>query len=128
MAAERTSHKDTSSARDFSLWALALLVLAAGIVGYNYYADQVMTLVRVIGLLAAAGIALFLFGRTLKGRELFAFFKEADLERRKVVWPTRQETLQTSMVVFVLVLLLGVILFFLDRFWGFVVRSLIGAG
>lgn len=122
MAAERTSPKD------FSLWVLALLVFAAGIAGYNYFADEVMTLVRVIGLLAAGGIALYLFGCTLKGRELFAFFKEADLERRKVVWPTRQETLQTSLVVFVLVFILGLILFVLDRLWGFVIRSLIGAG
>lgn len=109
------------------MWALALLVFAGGIVGYNYFAGEVMTLVRVIGLLVAAGFALFLIGQTLKGRELFAFFKEADVERRKVVWPTRQETLQTALVVLVIVVLLGIILFLLDRVWGWAIRNLIGS-
>lgn len=67
MAAEKTSP------RDHLLWAVSLLVLAGGIYGFYYFSGEVMTLVRVIGLLAAVGIAAAVFGQSTRGRDFYSF-------------------------------------------------------
>ncbi|MEN1728324.1 MAG: preprotein translocase subunit SecE [Pseudomonadota bacterium] len=121
MAAENTS------ARDNVMWALGLLVLLAGVVGFFRFSGEVMTLIRVLGLLASAGIAIALVSRTERGRGMFAFLRETDVERRKVVWPTRQETLQTTLMVIVITVIVAILLFIMDTVFGWVVRRLIGA-
>ncbi len=122
MAAEKTSPRDTA------LWALSLLILATGVYGFYHFQGDVMPLVRVIGLLVALGIALAVAARTLKGKTLLSFIREADVERRKVVWPTRPETLQTTLIVLVITILVGIMLFLMDTLFGFIVRRLIGSG
>lgn len=104
-----------------------MLVLLAGVAGFFYFAGEVMTLFRVLGLLAAALVAGLIVGRTERGREMFGFVREADVERRKVVWPTRQETLQTTLVVLVITIIVAILLFFMDTLFGWVIRRLIGA-
>jgi len=122
MAAEKTS------ARDNVMWALGLLVLLVGVVGFFRFSGEVMTLIRVVGLLVSAGIALALVARTARGRDMFAFMRETDVERRKVVWPTRQETLQTTLMVLVITVIVAILLFIMDTIFGWVVRQLIGSG
>ena len=122
MAAEKTSPRDTA------LWALTLLILAGGVYGFYYFEAQAMTLIRVVGLLAAIGLAATVAAQTAKGREMFGFVREADTERRKVVWPTRQETLQTTALVLVITIIVGIMLFLMDTVFGFLIRRLIGAG
>ena len=122
MAAEKTTPRDNM------FWAAGLLVLLAGVVGFFHFAGEVMTLIRVLGLLAAVGAAAFIVGQTDRGREMFSFVREADVERRKVVWPTRQETLQTTLVVLVITILVAIMLFLMDTLFGWIVRRLIGAG
>ncbi|AKS42672.1 preprotein translocase subunit SecE [Wenzhouxiangella marina] len=109
------------------MWALGLLVLLAGVVGFFQFSGEVMTLIRVVGLLVAAGIALALVAKTARGRDMFAFLRETDVERRKVVWPTRQETLQTTLMVIVITVIVAILLFLMDTVFGWVVRRLIGA-
>jgi preprotein translocase subunit SecE len=120
MAAEKTSPRDNM------LWAAGLLILLAGVVGFFHFAGEVMTIIRAIGLLVALGIALAVVGRTARGREMFAFIRETDVERRKVVWPNRQETLQTTLVVLVLTVIAAILLFLMDTLFGWIVRRLIG--
>lgn len=122
MAAEK------SSSSDIVLWILAALVLGAGLYGFVYFEGQAMTLIRVIGLVAAVGVALAIASRTAKGREGFAYVREVDVERRKVVWPTRQETLQTTLIVLVVTVIVAIILFIMDTAFGALVRWLIGMG
>jgi len=122
MAAEK------SSSSDIVLWILAALVLGAGLYGFVYFEGQAMTLIRVIGLVAAVGVALAIASRTAKGREGFAYVREVDVERRKVVWPTRQETLQTTLIVLVVTVIVAIILFIMDTAFGGLVRWLIGMG
>jgi len=121
MAAEKTS------ARDYLLWSIALLIMAAGIFGFYHYSEDVMTPIRAAGLLAAFGIGAFVVAQTTRGREFFSFLREADVERRKVVWPTRNETLQTTLVVIVITIILAILLFLMDTIFGWIVRRLIGA-
>lgn len=103
--------------------AVALLVIA---IAAFYYFSQFLTLVRVIGLLMAVGGAIAIVATTDPGRQLFGFFQDSRTELRKVVWPSRNETLQVSLTVVVLVLLVGVFLWLVDMLLFWVVRSLTG--
>jgi len=115
------------SALDNIKLALALVILLVGVVGF-YAFDQVALAWRVIGLLALVGVAGGLFVFTSMGRGLFGFSRDARIELRKVVWPTRQETLQVTLSVAVLVLIVGIFLWLVDAFlfWG--VRMITGQG
>ncbi len=117
----------SASALDNIKLALALLVLLAGVVGF-YWFDQVALAWRVLALLGLAGLAAGLVAFTPVGRGLFGFSREARTELRKVVWPTRQETLQVTLSVLVLVLIVGVFLWLVDAllFWG--VQMIAGQG
>ncbi len=120
------SETGKSSALDVILLAISLLVLAAGIVGFYYFETQAITVVRMLGLLATIAVALLIAGQTEKGRALFRFFKEADIERRKVVWPSRTETMQTTLMVLVVTVIISILLFLIDTVLGKLVRMLIG--
>jgi preprotein translocase subunit SecE len=121
MAAEKTSPRDNL------FWAAGLLVLVAGLYGFVHFSGEVMLLFRVLGLLVALGIALAIVGQTARGRGMFSFLRETDIERRKVVWPTRDETLQTTLIVLVITIIVAILLFLMDAVFGAFVRYLIGA-
>ncbi len=121
MAAEKTSPRDNM------FWAAGLLVLLTGVGGFFYFAGEVITLYRALGLLVSLVVAGLIVGQTERGREMFGFVREADVERRKVVWPTRQETLQTTLIVLVITVIVAILLFFMDTLFGWIVRRLIGA-
>ena len=106
-------------------WLFVVLIVAAGVVGNSYYSDQSL-LYRVLALVALALVAGFIALATAKGKAFFGLFKESKNEIRKVVWPTRQETLQTTLMVVVVVLVVGLLLWGLDSFLGWFVSSVIG--
>lgn len=106
-------------------WALALLVVAAALGGFYYFSDQSL-LLRVVGLLVAAGLAIAIILQTERGRATWGFLKEARTEVRKVVWPTRKETVHTTGIVFVMVTVVAIFLWLLDMFLGWAVSSMIG--
>ncbi len=94
---------------------VALLIAMAAMAAFYIYPEQSM-LLRVGGLLLGGGVAVAIALQTVKGRNIWGFFHGAQIEVRKVVWPTRQETVQTTLLVILVVILLSIILFFLD--WG----------
>lgn len=89
------------------------LLLVAGITLFYVFAEQSL-LYRVIALLVLAGVAIFVVYQTSKGKQAAGFFRDARIEVRKVVWPTRAETTQTTLIVMAIVLLMGVFLWLLD--------------
>jgi preprotein translocase subunit SecE len=105
----------------------AAVLLIAGIYGFYYFAAY-STLLRVIGLLVVAGAAATIAMGTAQGRRLWQFAGDARTEVRKVVWPTRQETMQTTLVVIVMVLVLGIILWLFDMMLMGILRLLTGQG
>jgi preprotein translocase subunit SecE len=109
----------STSAFDTAKLVLALAFLVAGIVGFYYFSAQAM-LYRVLGVLAMAGVASALLFTTALGEMVLGFLKESRTEVRKVIWPTRQETVQATLVVVALVFVVGLILWLLDMvlFWG----------
>jgi preprotein translocase subunit SecE len=113
-----------SSGFDIVKMVLALLLLASGIVAY-YYFDEYGTLYRVLGLLAVVAVALGVMYTTALGRRTLGFLRESRTEVRKMVWPTRAETIQTTLAVFVMVLVMGIFLWLLDLFLGWGVQFFI---
>jgi preprotein translocase subunit SecE len=107
--------------------AAAAVVLVAGIYGFYHFAAYSAVL-RVVGLLITGGIAAAIALQTAQGRRLWEFAGDARTEVRKVVWPTRQETVQTTLVVIVMVLILGIILWLFDMMLMGILRLLTGQG
>jgi preprotein translocase subunit SecE len=105
----------------------AVLLLAGGIYAFYYFAAY-STLLRVIGLLAVGAGAVWVGMQTAPGRELWQFVTDSRMEVRKVVWPSRQETLQTTLVVAVMVVVLGLVLWLFDMILVGVLRFLTGQG
>lgn len=107
--------------------AVSILIVISGIVGFYFFADQ-SVLFRTIGLLICVLIATYIALQTDKGRSAWMFFQDAQVEVRKVVWPTRQETVQTTLIVILVVIIVSIILWLLDMFLGWSVRNLLGRG
>lgn len=104
--------------------AIAVGVLAAGIVGFYHY-EQASQLLRVGGLLGVALIASFIALQTDAGRGIWSFAADSRTEVRKVVWPTRQETIQTTLLVFAMVLVMSIVLWLVDMLLMWIVRSVV---
>jgi preprotein translocase subunit SecE len=104
----------------------ALLGIAA--VFAFYYFSELPLLYRVIGLLVVALVVLGLMLTTNLGRNTWAFFLESKQEVRKVIWPTRDETARTTMLVFAMVFTVGLILWLLDMVLFKGVQMLTGQG
>jgi preprotein translocase subunit SecE len=107
--------------------ALAVLLMAGGIAGFYYFADQLLV-VRVLGLLAVAGIAVFIAAQSSTGKSVLGFIAGAQSEVRRVVWPTRAETVQTTLAVLFIVLLVGIALWLLDMVLLWAIKLLTGQG
>ncbi|MEK7989375.1 MAG: preprotein translocase subunit SecE [Thiotrichaceae bacterium] len=116
-----------SKTTDFLKWVVAIILIVVGMVGFYYFSDQSL-LARVIGLLSLSGVAIFIASTTVKGQESLVFLHEARTEVRKVVWPTRQETIQTTAIVLVMVLLVAIFIWMLDSVLFMIVSSLTGRG
>ncbi len=102
--------------------------LVVGAIGAFYYYSEFSLLYRVLGLVAVMAISAGIFLTTAVGKSLWVFMLEAKQEVRKVVWPTREETMRTTLLVFGMVFIVGFILWLLDMFlfWG--VKLLTGQG
>ena len=112
---------------DLAKWAGAFVILAGGIAGFYYWSDESL-LLRVIGLLLLSAVALFVAVQTEKGRATWDFVREAHTEVRKVVWPTRKETTQTTLIVIAMVGLVAIIMWILDGLLAWLVKLALGTG
>ena len=110
---------------DWLKWLLVLALGAGGVIANSYYVDQPM-LYRVLALVAIGILSFWISINTAKGNSLWVVIKEAQTEVRKVVWPTRQETNQMTLIVVALVLLTALILWGLDSFLGWLASLIIG--
>lgn len=112
---------------DFFKWFSVVLLLGVGIVGFYYFAEH-SQLLRVLGLLLVIGLAVLIASTTTKGHATLKFLRESHLEVRRVVWPTRQETVQMTGVVFVMVMLVALIIWLVDSLLFWLVRLFTGQG
>jgi preprotein translocase subunit SecE len=107
--------------------ALAVLILLAGLVSYYYFASSAV-LLRAFGVIVAVAAGLGVVFTSFQGQLLWKFIQGARVELRKVVWPTREETIQTTLVVLVFALIGGVFFWLLDLVLLFVTSKLTGQG
>src|SRR5690554_299791 len=114
-----------ASPLDSLKWLIVVALIVIGVVANQYYASESI-LYRAIGLLVLGAVALFIAAQTAKGRSLLVLAKESRAEIRKVVWPSRPETVQTTLIVVVVVLIMGLLLWGLDTFLGWIVSLIVG--
>ena len=116
-----------ASALDTVKLAAAAAILVGGIVAF-YWFDTYPLAVRWAIVLASFGAGAFVALQSSRGRAFWQFVQGSRVELRKVVWPTRQETLQTALVVFIAITALGLFFWMLDWVLGAVTRALTGQG
>ncbi len=105
-------------------FALALLLLAAGVAGFYLLGQQAMIL-RVLCVLAGVGAALAVGWKTEPGQRFVVFTRDAITETKKVVWPSRKETLQTTGIVFAFVVVMALFLWLTDKSLEWVLYDLV---
>lgn len=110
---------------DLLKWLVVVALVVVGVVGNQYYSAQPI-LYRVLVLLVLACAAAFIGLQTGRGKAFFVLAKEARAEIRKVVWPTRQETTQTTLIVVAVVLVMALLLWGLDSLLGWLVSLIVG--
>ena len=118
---------ETTTWFDTAKLIVSVSLLVAGIGQFYYFAEEFM-LYRVLGLLALVAVALGVTVTTQLGQTTWAFMRESKAEVRKVVWPTRQETVQTTLLVIAMVVLVGIMLWLMDMFLRWAVMILTGQG
>lgn len=95
-------------------WWLAIAVVVAGIAVSIYYSDRLIGIFQALLVIGGLLVGGLIAATTEKGKNFFRFVKQANIERQKIVWPTKNETLQTTLVVIVLIIIFGLFLFLLD--------------
>ena len=129
-----TQAEPATSVADIVKQVFSVVFVVAGVAAFYYfstdhsYFKEVRLLYRVLGLVVIVLMALGMMLTTDLGRTVWSFVLESKQEVRKVVWPTREETMRTTLLVFAMVFIVGLILWLLDMFlfWG--VRFLTGQG
>jgi len=122
------AEKSGSGFADTLLLLISVVMLLGGITAYYLYQDLAITPIRVVALIAVTLLASWVAAQSEKGGAFFRFLKESDIERRKVVWPTHQEAVQTSLMVIVVVIIISLFLAAVDWALGLLVRNLLGGG
>jgi preprotein translocase subunit SecE len=117
--------ESTTQVFDVVKQVISIIFVVAGVAAF-YYFSEFSLLYRVLGLVALVLAAMGLVLTTGAGQAIWSFMLESKQEVRRVVWPTREETVRTTLMVFVMVFVVGLVLWCLDMFlfWG--IRILTG--
>ena len=91
--------QNRNKGKNIALWGLVFILLAATVVGNSVFAEKSL-FIRVVAVVIAFAAAAVTALQTLQGKALLTFSRESIKEVRKVVWPTRQETIQTTLIIF----------------------------
>jgi len=122
----KVEQSSASSASDIAKYAVSVLLALGGIVAFYWFADwpgALRALLPLGGLVAAGAV----FALTAKGRATLEYLSEARFELRKVIWPTRQETIRGTGVILVVVVIMSLLLGLIDFILGGGVKLLLGS-
>ncbi len=122
----KTELMDERGSFDLIKWMVVTSLVVGSIWANWYYSDELNVLIRALALVVVAVFAAFIGIQTEKGKRLWETAREARSEIRRVVWPTRQETIQTTAIVILLMIVFSLILWGLDSFLSWLVKSIIG--
>ncbi|BAU58947.1 preprotein translocase subunit SecE [Halorhodospira halochloris] len=123
----KSSAEKSTSPFDVIKWIIAISLAVAGVAGFYFFGDEPL-LHRVGGLLAAVAVAFAMLSTTAQGRSLWSFAQGSKQEVRKVIWPTRQETLQTTLLVVAVVIIVAIFLWLMDILLLWLVGMITGHG
>ena len=128
MDIQTTEQKAVSSHKDTALLIVSVALLLGGMFAFYYFANEFNLLVRWLVMLAGLVGSLFVAYQTELGRSIWSYITGARTELRKVVWPSRQKSVQATLMIAVVVLIMALLLWGLDSLllWG--VESLTGRG
>ena len=119
--------QDPRSKIDKLLWTLIIVLLCAAL-GVDYYFSQIAWSLRLAGWIVLACILIFIISQTKQGKQVWQFAKEARIEMRKVVWPTRQITIRTTALVICLVVITALVIWGIDSILLWAIGWLTGQG
>ncbi len=119
--------EERGSPLDIIRWLVAIALVGSAIVAFYVYSDE-STLMRVGGLLASVVLAAGIAWGTTQGQILWGMTNNAYAELRRVIWPTRTETTQTSLVVLALVIAFAIFLWLVDMVLAGAVQRFTGLG
>jgi len=122
----RVEQPGTASAGDIVKYALALLLVAAGVFAFYWFENQWPTPARVGAVVAGVVAGLAVFMASARGHQTREFLSESRFELRKVVWPTRQEAMRTTWVVMIVVVIIALLLAGFDTVIQWLVRLFLG--
>ena len=120
------SETSQSGALDISKLLGAVAAIVGGLYSYYFFEFQVSLPLRVLMVLGGTGAGIAIAMTSTQGQRLWSFIQGARVEIRKVVWPTRQETTQTAIAVFVFTLIMGVFFWLLDSGLLWLTRRFVG--
>lgn len=106
-------------------WLLVVILIAAGVV-FNFYYSHIAWALRLAAWIILICVLIGIMAQTVKGQQAWAFAKVSRAELRKVVWPTRPETIQTTLVVVVLVIIMALLMWGIDAILMWIVGLLTG--
>lgn len=128
MESQQNDLSTGSSHRDSALLVTSLGLIVAGLASFYLFAAELVAPVRVLILLAAIGLALGVAYQTALGKTLWGYIAGSRIELRKIVWPSRQESVQATLMIAVVVLLMALLLWGLDSVLLWAVKLLTGRG
>lgn len=106
-------------------FGIAFALIAAGIYGF-YYLSESLTIVRVASVLGGFALAALVFFQSDAGKRFYVYSQESVAELKKVVWPTRKETVQTTGIVFLFVIVMAIFLWGVDSVLLWAVQVIMG--
>ena len=107
------------------LWLVVVALVFVTVYGNNYFSAESL-LYRILGILALSVLTAIIAFQTIQGKAFWQLLKGSRAEIRKVVWPNRQETIQTTLIVSVVIIIAGLLLWGLDTFLGWLASLVIG--
>ncbi|XKM13753.1 preprotein translocase subunit SecE [Orbaceae bacterium ac157xtp] len=124
-----SENKETNGAVDKLKWVLVFIMIAFVVWGNFYFAEpnslyQPNTIIRIVGVVVVSVLALLLAATTRKGKNFINFGRDSRIELRKVVWPTRKETVQTTILVAIITIVVGLCLWGVDGFFSWAISKL----
>lgn len=127
VAKQGIKQENVSSKFDVFKWVVAVLLCVSGFIA-NYYFIAIPWPIRTVGWLILVCIVVAIVLQTALGKRGWRFFKDARNEMRKVVWPSRQQTFQVTLLIIVIIIAFALIMWGVDSVLLWAVSWLTGQG
>ena len=119
------TEKNIENKSSKSYLLLSIGVLITGMILFYYYSD-VRLFYRVVGMISVVIFSAFIAYQSDFGKLVYSYVTDSKVELKKVTWPTKQETTQTTLGVIFVVIVVGILLWLFDMLLGWAIGTLYG--